>query len=109
MEEPAVKETHEITENEEGTFRSVNQYIINGEIGKGAYGQIWKCYEENEPDIMFALKIIKKPTPAKRKLFGPPNMQKPDSDKNIEVALLKKISHPNIVRLHEVIDNQQST
>eukprot|EP00947_MAST-08B_sp_MAST-8B-sp1_P000840 g840.t1 len=80
----------------------VNQYEMLEVLGKGAFGKVKKC---RTPDGgIFATKQLKK-SMLKRKRYGRfgnalQNVQK-------EIAIWKKLRHPNVVRLHEVMDDPE--
>lgn len=75
---------------EEGT--QIGQYKLQKKIGEGSYGIVYKAHDPSS-DRIVALKKIKI-----------------DSDEEgmpvhcvREIAILRKVSHPNIVRLYDVI------
>jgi len=91
-------------------------YELREEIGSGQYGVV-KLAHSQETNIDYAMKIISKKRLIKRSGFlrkPPPRMRNstgtskaPSSplDKIYrEIALLKKLDHPNIVKLIEVLD-----
>ncbi|KAG0005467.1 hypothetical protein BGZ65_011089 [Modicella reniformis] len=120
-----VKETRDasITENADG-FLQLKQYILKGEIGKGAFGKVHFAVDENT-GVGYAVKEFSKAKLRKKdkaNLFklGPrgrgrgrraPEAPNPLSTESSpldlirgEVAILKKLNHPNIVKLFEVLD-----
>jgi [calcium/calmodulin-dependent protein kinase] kinase len=65
----------------------VNDYIILNEIGRGAFAEVRLC-KNRTTNQLFAVKIMS------RKEFDPK-----------EVAIMKKLRHPNVLQLHEVLDD----
>jgi CRP-like cAMP-binding protein len=74
-----------------------NKYEIIKEIGKGSYGSVYSCRELSTGN-MYAMKVI---DTGKK---GMKRKQMRDSLRR-EVAAMKKLRHPNIVTLWEVIDD----
>ena len=73
----------------------MNQYTHLHEIGKGSYAKV-KLVLDGETEDVRAMKIMRKSLLEKKGAMG--NVRR-------EIALLKKMEHKNIVRLHEVIDD----
>lgn len=67
----------------------VNDYIILNEIGRGAFAEVRLC-KNKTTNKLFAVKIMS------RKAFDPK-----------EVAIMKKLRHPNVLQLHEILDDQR--
>lgn len=67
----------------------VNDYIILNEIGRGAFAEVRLC-KHKTTNKMYACKIMS------RKAFDPK-----------EVAIMKKLRHPNVLQLYEVLDDQR--
>ncbi|KAK3735941.1 hypothetical protein QZH41_013938, partial [Actinostola sp. cb2023] len=88
-------------------FTHLNQYKLMDEIGKGSYGVVRLCYSEFDQSN-YAMKIIsKKRIMRKAGLRRPNERGKNPGLENLqrEIAILKKMDHPNIVRLYEVLDD----
>lgn len=69
------------------------------ELGVGKQATVMQCMDRtNENNKLYAVKIIKR-----NKL----RTSKDDNDKVLvdELEVMKKLHHPHIVRLHEVIDD----
>ena len=81
---------------------SVNEYTMQRQLGKGAYGQVYKATRGgcNSEDV--AIKVLSRSI-LKRKRIGRHGSAY-DSVMG-EIAVMKQVSHPNIVRLLEVIDD----
>ncbi|XP_065831114.1 calcium/calmodulin-dependent protein kinase kinase 2-like [Oscarella lobularis] len=99
-----------LQENDEGT--KLNQYIIRDEIGMGSYGVV--CSATDDRDQKYAVKMIskkklKKATFGQRRPPRGPMKEAPPTAVQLlqrEIAILKKIRHPNVVHLIEVLDDE---
>eukprot|EP01060_Flectonema_neradi_P012844 TRINITY_DN19625_c0_g1_i1.p1 TRINITY_DN19625_c0_g1~~TRINITY_DN19625_c0_g1_i1.p1 ORF type:complete len:365 (+),score=66.31 TRINITY_DN19625_c0_g1_i1:72-1166(+) len=81
---------------------TVNQYSLIQKLGEGAFAKVKLVVDED--GMTFAAKIIKKSLMSKRRrrkgsCTSYMNMV------HTEIAIMKKVRHPNIVVLHEVIDD----
>ncbi|XP_026313487.1 calcium/calmodulin-dependent protein kinase kinase 1 isoform X2 [Hyposmocoma kahamanoa] len=94
-------------------YVQLNQYRLLEPIGQGSYGIVKLAYNE-EDDTHYAMKILSKRklmrraglfgrAPPRRPGPGPP----PDPLQRVyrEIAVLKKLDHPNVVKLVEVLDD----
>eukprot|EP00347_Sterkiella_histriomuscorum_P024516 403330837 len=81
--------------------RKINQYIVLSELGKGSYAEVYLCVNE-ENKQRFAMKILNK-----RKLnkIFISKTRTALQDVEIEIAIMKKLNHPNVVSLIEVLDD----
>uniref|UniRef100_A0A7S3G2V1 non-specific serine/threonine protein kinase n=1 Tax=Palpitomonas bilix TaxID=652834 RepID=A0A7S3G2V1_9EUKA len=97
-----IKETKELskTEDDDGN-KFVNAYQVLNVLGRGAYGKV-KLARHTETRDLYAIKILKK-SMLKRKRIG----RFSNALQNImkEIAIMKKIEHPNCLQLFEVIDS----
>ena len=105
----SIKES-EMTKNyDEQGNKYYNEYKYLKLLGKGAYSKVKLVMKDNEK---YAMKIINKKELKKRKIF------KQDNDGNVvvtnllkdslkEIAILKKLNHPNIIKLYEILHNYQ--
>ena len=86
-----------------------NEYKFIKVLGQGAYSKV-KLVEKDK--IKYAMKIIDKKLLKSKKIF------KQDKDGNIivsnllkdalkEIAILKKLDHPNIIKLFEILHDYQ--
>lgn len=110
------------SETKEG-FRKINNYLLKKEIGRGAFGTVHLGIDENT-NTEYAIKEFSKSRLRKKeqmnmfRMGGPRgrgrgvNRQQQQQQQSNpldlvrgEVAVLKKLNHPNIVRLFEVLDD----
>ncbi|XP_043288873.1 uncharacterized protein [Venturia canescens] len=88
----------------------LNQYKLLNNIGQGSYGIVKLAYNE-EDDTHYAMKILsKKKLMKKAGIFGRIAPGRKSSSNPLakvyrEIALLKKLDHPNVVKLVEVLDD----
>ena len=105
----SIKES-ELTKNydNEGN-KYYNEYKYVKLLGKGSYSKVKLVIKD---DIKYAMKIIDKKVIKNKKIF------KQDNDGNVivtnllkdalkEIAILKKLDHPNIIKLYEILHNYQ--
>ncbi|XP_076224443.1 uncharacterized protein LOC116432686 [Nomia melanderi] len=96
-------------DNREGALQ-LNQYKLLDNIGQGSYGIVKLAYNE-EDETHYAMKILsKKKLMKKAGIFGrmaPGRKGAADPLAKVyrEIALLKKLDHPNVVKLVEVLDD----
>jgi [calcium/calmodulin-dependent protein kinase] kinase len=79
----------------------INQYEILDEIGRGVHGKV-KLARNLETGEKVAIKIIQRFS--KKRRLGKVTVS-PEEKTKREIAILKKIRHPNVVGLYEVIDD----
>ena len=103
----AIKES-ELTKNyDDKGNKYYNEYQLIELLGKGAYSKVKLVVKDN---VKYAMKIIDKKELKKKKIF------KQDPDGNVivttllrdalkEIAILKKLDHPNIIKLIEILHN----
>ncbi|XP_001943247.2 calcium/calmodulin-dependent protein kinase kinase 1 [Acyrthosiphon pisum] len=89
--------------------QKLNQYKLIDSIGQGSYGLVKLAYNELD-DKHYAMKILsKKKLMKKAGCFGRLNARRKGAnplDKVYrEIALLKKLDHPNVVKLVEVLED----
>ncbi|KAI3320641.1 kinase-like protein [Xylariaceae sp. AK1471] len=100
-----VRETHKaLVDLDMMTGRkSINQYEVIEELGRGVHGKV-KLARNTETGENVAIKII--PRFSKKRRLGKVTASPQDKTKR-EIAILKKIRHPNIVGLLEIIDDPE--
>jgi serine/threonine protein kinase len=84
--------------------KMINEYTILEKLGSGAYGKVKKI-QDLRTDEVYALKICNKEF-LKRQRKGKEHNALEDVLR--EMAIWKKLSHPNIVNLLEIIDDPES-
>jgi len=90
---------------EDGT-KMINSFEVIKNLGKGAFGKVKLCRDTSDPDErLYAIKIMDKNV-LKKKRQGLSNMLQAVQK---EIAIMKKLSHPNCVRMYEVIDDPTSS
>jgi len=78
----------------------VNNYILLNQLGTGSYAEVRLCKEKND-NKLYAIKIMNKDF-LKKKSIGKTSFM---DDVKREVAIMKKLRHPNVLRLYEVLDD----
>ncbi|KAK6746363.1 hypothetical protein RB195_012463 [Necator americanus] len=108
------------------SYMQLNQYRLMEEIGqdsfssstmrkKGSYGIVKLAYNEEDRNL-YAMKVLDKikllknfacfrPPPARKSKPPPSTHKNPLQLVQKEIAILKKLSHPNVVKLVEVLDD----
>ncbi|XP_059617591.1 calcium/calmodulin-dependent protein kinase kinase 1 isoform X2 [Phlebotomus argentipes] len=102
-----LRESARISIEQSGSFVQLNQYKLLEQIGQGSYGLVKLAYSE-EDSTHYAMKILSKRKLLKKAgLFsrGPRKPTSPLDRVYKEIAVLKKLDHPNVVRLIEVLDD----
>ena len=88
---------------------TVNQYTLLRKIGEGSYGKVKLCSYNGR---FYAVKVINKANLRKRREIhrnaeGKIIVKNALEDIAHEVAIMKKLRHQNIVKLREVIDDEE--
>ncbi|KAL1864386.1 hypothetical protein VTK73DRAFT_5929 [Phialemonium thermophilum] len=101
-----VRETHKALVDTDFTTgrKLINHYEIIEELGRGMHGKV-KLARNLETNENVAIKII--PRYSKRRRLGKVTAMSTQDKSRREIAILKKIRHPNIVALLEVIDDPE--
>ncbi|KAG8010625.1 Calcium/calmodulin-dependent protein kinase kinase 2 [Nibea albiflora] len=108
-------ESHSVSITDLQDCVQLNQYKLKDEIGKGSYGVVKLAYNEDD-NTYYAMKVLSKkrlmrqagfprrppPRGAKAAPEGPPQLKGPLERVYQEIAILKKLDHPNVVKLVEV-------
>lgn len=78
----------------------INNYIILESLGTGGYAEVKLC-KEKQSGKLYAMKFISRDVMKKDKL----GKQSKLDDIKREIAIMKKLNHPNVLRLYEVMDD----
>jgi [calcium/calmodulin-dependent protein kinase] kinase len=78
----------------------INNYIILESLGAGSYAEVKLC-KEKASGKLFAMKFINRDIMKHDKL----GKQNKLDDIKREIAIMKKLNHPNVLRLYEVMDD----
>ncbi|KAK5973280.1 Protein kinase domain-containing protein, partial [Trichostrongylus colubriformis] len=93
------------------SYMQLNQYRLMEEIGQGSYGIVKLAYNEEDKNL-YALKVLDKikllknfacfrAPPTRKSKASPTTHKNPLQLVQREIAILKKLSHPNVVKLVE--------
>src|SRR5262249_15652928 len=69
------------------TAERVGAYVIDGELGRGAFGVVYRAHRAESPDHPVALKVVENRGNLDRLMLEP--------------ALLSRVNHPCVVRLED--------
>ena len=101
-------ETVQASSEQQGEYLQLNQYKLLSQLGQGSYGLVKLAYNRDE-DKNYAMKILSKKKLQKKAGLGrrPPRagagrLEGPLEKVYREIAILKKMDHPNVVKLVEV-------
>ena len=103
-----VKETYHIVKGKDAQgHTTVNQYTLLRSLGQGAFGKVKLCEASHG---VFAVKLYSKHWLRRRREFvrdpaGNRCVRSALEDVAREVAVMKKLRHVNVLRLHEVIED----
>jgi [calcium/calmodulin-dependent protein kinase] kinase len=82
----------------------VGGYTIGRKLGAGAYAEVFLGTTVDGAE--YAVKVYRKGRMRKKRMgWGKPTMLQMVAE---EIAIMKKLKHPNLVHLHEVIDDDES-
>jgi hypothetical protein len=79
----------------------VNNYILLETLGTGSYAEV-RLSKEKASNQLFAVKIINKDVMSKKQMGKEGTFL---DDVKREIAIMKKVAHPNVLRLYEVMDD----
>jgi serine/threonine protein kinase len=84
----------------------VNNYLFVKKLGQGSYGTVMLA-KDITTEILYAIKIVDKSILSKKGKMMKQNNTAME-DLFMEIAIMKKLKHPNVVQLHEIIDDETS-
>ncbi|KAF0726515.1 hypothetical protein AaE_009598, partial [Aphanomyces astaci] len=120
-----VKQTDvaQVEENDDGVPSQVNEYKVGSFLGEGAFSKVYLChttvdflrtnYRSHISSVVIAqaLKILNKSFLKRKReikmVDGRPVHSNAFHKVVKEVAIMKKLRHPNLTKLHEVIDDAE--
>ena len=87
----------------------INEYTMLESLGEGSYGKVKSCRVGN---VMFAMKIFHKGILRRKKEFiknpnGGMAFKTALDDVENEIEVMRKINHPNCLKLHKVLDDDE--
>jgi [calcium/calmodulin-dependent protein kinase] kinase len=105
----SIQESNLIKNYDKEGNKYYNEYKYVKLLGRGSYSKVKLVIKD---DVKYAMKIIDKKVLKSKKIF------KQDKDGNViitnllkdalkEIAILKKLDHPNIIKLYEILHNHQ--
>lgn len=98
LSEVTVSSTLSMRKLDTGT-KVINKYIVQRELGKGSFGEVYLCRDQ-DTNIEYAMKQITRPSTGWNDEASNAIRQ--------EIAVMKRLKHQNVVGLHEVIDDQNA-
>jgi len=98
-----VRETTNVSVHSEHGNTFVNQYIVIKNLGQGSYGRVKLCLNTHD-NKLYAVKVVDRRLLRKRAIGSRKKNSNLMDEIMREVAIMKKLSHPNVVGLYEVID-----
>ncbi|PAV81724.1 hypothetical protein WR25_11536 [Diploscapter pachys] len=104
-----------VSQQKSESYIQLNQYRLMEEIGQGSYGIVKLAYNEQDKNL-YAMKVLDKikllknfacfrQPPTRHNKPIPSTLKNPLQLVQREIAILKKLSHPNVVKLVEVLDD----
>jgi len=101
------KTTTYLHHRQRGERHYMNNYLLLEKIGEGSYGKVRKGINVSNNQTV-AIKIINKAKLKRKRTFQIGKAATSLWDNVLqELAILKKMDHPNIVKMHEVINDER--
>ena len=97
---PFIRQLESCSEEEEydKPHKQINQYLIIKTLGEGSFAKVYLAQDTNTKK-KFALKRFK--------LKELQHIESGVSQLEREISVIKRISHPNIIKLHEVLHDEE--
>lgn len=97
-----------ISFDDSGSIVTINQYDIKKPLGKGSFAEVYLCGDRNTNED-YAVKVFNKSLLRRRRTMARTScgVQVHSELEKVEreIAIMKKLVHPNLVSLYEVIDD----
>ena len=85
----------------------VNQYIIVGTLGRGAFGKV-KLVLNSEDHNLYAIKLVSRGSAKRNRMMQRGRKGSEQDDVNKELDVMKTLHHPHVVCLYEIIGEPHS-
>lgn len=112
FEEKLTTNKAEISTTESGELSEVNEFHILNPLGAGSFATVYCCVRRGDlTGKKYAVKVFERNRLNSMRSFGGGRAMQVSSEMDKvyqEVAIMKKLDHPNLVQLHEVIDDAES-
>jgi len=101
--------TDKVVRSKSGKVRNVGNYLVTEELGRGAYGAVFKVEKssnQGDKHIQYAMKVFQNSKKAEC-LRRSPGQQDDDEQRDgmlREIAIMKKLRHPHLIHLTEIIE-----
>ena len=96
-------QVHSLRSNGSSSFHE--RYIYVSTLGRGAQGEVYKCHDTFQNNKIVAIKSMNGASITRAK--GRRLSARAVNNVISEIAILKKLNHPNLVKLYEVIDEPE--
>jgi serine/threonine protein kinase len=78
--------------------RAIGDYVVTEQIGAGSFAVVWKAHHKQQLEFNVAIKEI---------ITERLNKKLQESLRS-EIAILRRTDHPNIIRLHDIVEVSSS-
>lgn len=98
--------TSQKTVDIESGNKKINEYVLLGELGRGAQGKVKLAFDTDRNQLR-AIKIIRRPAKVDGHGIGKTVASEQRKRIEQEIAITKRLRHKNLVSLYEVIDDPE--